>query len=518
MVEKKMEPSASPAAETVHRLSDEALFLRWRKENDAAAMDILIERHQVFAYRTALYVCRRRELAEEAAQDAFLDIVRGKHKRDFVAEGEGSFRRWFSTILLNKVHQAMRGERRLRERVRGKRYLEEVRMRETVETAAGTPTSEEEDETKKALDKALLSLRDELRVPVALHFLEGCSQAEIGGLLGISASMVSLRIKKGLELLRKRLAAGGITLSGAALAGLLRSSGGGGGGAATLPPELAKFLGNLTGGATRQAAAHTVRGTATTASIKLWPAIAVTVLCGSAVGGGAWWWSQGVEENTGGQASPTARSNTPAATEKKHERIYRRWSFDKGIPPDLKPLWGKWVWSKDDKGGMASIEKAAYKGCILPVKLPPRPIKVTIKAKVISPDRDIWVFPVWTDLRGIPPLTYWKPDKPVPLKGYELIYKTFFFRRYLVAVIYEADNDKYKGVDLCETTKDYLMDHLLVHIENGAIREIIVREVDWRDIPKELRDVETLKKKLKRHGSVGYERFPSIPPVTDDAE
>lgn len=52
--------------------------------------------------------------------------------------------------------------------------------------------------------EAVAALPDKLRVAVHLHYAEGYTAGEIGALLGVTASAVKMRLKRGREALRSQ--------------------------------------------------------------------------------------------------------------------------------------------------------------------------------------------------------------------------------------------------------------------------------------------------------------------------
>lgn len=196
-------------------LSDEALFNRYQVRGDRAALAALFERYQDFAYRVAYGQCGRVDLAEEAVQEAFLQLARGGGR--FKDQGPESFRAWFYGVTMNQARNLRRVEQR-------------VLQRNLQAGSAGKPVAPENTaamnaELRFSLGRALEDLQEDLRLPVLLHCVEGLTQAQVGKLMGVSQSLVARRVAEGLDLLRKRLAQTGVTLSVGALPACLRDSG-----------------------------------------------------------------------------------------------------------------------------------------------------------------------------------------------------------------------------------------------------------------------------------------------------
>jgi len=208
------EPSAGPA-EAPAGLSDEALFKRYQAQGDRTALTALFERYRDFAYRVAYGMCGRVDLAEEAVQEAFLQLTRGGSR--FKDQGPDSFRAWFYGVTMNQVRNLRRVEQRAQQRTR--------QAGSAVNPAGAENAATGNAELRSSLGRALEGLQEDLRLPVLLHCVDGLSQAQVGKLMGVSQSLVARRVAEGLDLLRKRLAQTGVTLSIGALPACLRDSG-----------------------------------------------------------------------------------------------------------------------------------------------------------------------------------------------------------------------------------------------------------------------------------------------------
>ena len=80
-----------------------------------------------------------------------------------------------------------------------------------IKTQAETP-SRLDDPMRQKLTLALAGLKEDVRVPLVMHFMQGLSQEEVGKLTGVSQSMASRRIASGLEKLRLRLVGSGVAV------------------------------------------------------------------------------------------------------------------------------------------------------------------------------------------------------------------------------------------------------------------------------------------------------------------
>src|SRR3954452_23679092 len=82
----------------MNSLTDEQLMARVA-ENDSVAFEALYDRYAATALRVSRRLCNSPELANEAVQDAFLSIWRGRGRYDAAS---GSFGSWAMTVVRNR--------------------------------------------------------------------------------------------------------------------------------------------------------------------------------------------------------------------------------------------------------------------------------------------------------------------------------------------------------------------------------------------------------------------------------
>jgi RNA polymerase sigma factor (sigma-70 family) len=180
-------------AKGLAHLSDEALVALVAR-SDETALGELYERHGRIAFGLALRVVRDEALAEDAVQDAFMDIWRTAAR--FVPE-----RAKASTWLLTLVH------RRAVDVVR----REQRRRTEPLE-AAPQATGEATDEAawlrleRARVQDALRRLPDPQREALELAYYGGFTQSELAERLGEPLGTIKSRMFAGLTRLRELLA------------------------------------------------------------------------------------------------------------------------------------------------------------------------------------------------------------------------------------------------------------------------------------------------------------------------
>ena len=179
------------------QLSDEAL-LEAVAGSDEEALGELYDRFGRVAYGLALRILRDPTLAEDAVQEAFLQVWRGA--RDYRPE-----RAKASTWVLTFVH------RRAVDLVRREERRRADPLDETHE-----PTGEATDEEawlraqRQVVQEALRKLPPEQREAIELAYYGGFTQSELAEKLGQPLGTIKSRMFAGLKRLRELLAESGL--------------------------------------------------------------------------------------------------------------------------------------------------------------------------------------------------------------------------------------------------------------------------------------------------------------------
>lgn len=337
--------------------SDEVLVARFYNARDQDAFSELVRRYQDSAYRVAFARCGRRDLSEDAVQDAFLEVARKQKSGPPVC-----FRTWFLAVVSNTTRHRMRTERRTSRREQSARYLEEARTVATERSQA--PGKLMDADTRNALTAALEHLHEDLRLPLVLYFVEGMTQDEVGATVGVSQSLIARRIAQGLEKLRARLAVGGFAIGTAALPALLRHADfmrAPGGLASTLSSD-SFFQSAVAGGQESMRLAAASAG---------WGKIVVTVLLLSVTslfGAGLY-----LTLNQAPEVPHTTKSEVPATVS-----TYKKWTWDLvKQPPPKDWIYGpQFIWT-EGRGFQTTItDKASW--VLSPIRFR-RPLRVTMQ-------------------------------------------------------------------------------------------------------------------------------------------
>ncbi|MBI2930304.1 MAG: sigma-70 family RNA polymerase sigma factor [Planctomycetes bacterium] len=173
--------------------SDESLMTEFRQTRDARSIAELIRRYQGWAFNIALSMLHRRQDAEDATQQAFLDLIRS-HR---TYRPDAPFRPWFGRIVMNACLKLTRS------RHRKERHEEAASRRQ--EAFMTKPAQE-------AVRWALQELEPDLKAPLILCYQHGCTQADAAAILDVPPRTLSERIRQGLEELRRRLPPAGLAV------------------------------------------------------------------------------------------------------------------------------------------------------------------------------------------------------------------------------------------------------------------------------------------------------------------
>ena len=171
---------------------DAALAAAFRG-GDERAFDTIFQHHKRWIYNLA-YRTVGAELAEDVMQEVFIQVYKslGRFRHT------GSFRAWIYRITLNVCRDSKRWHSR----------------RRTISyDDAGDSLSDQSDPAEIVQDRwtyqqveiAILSLREDERVAVELHYLQGLSYRELSEVLGCSTGTIKARIHHAVCRLRQSL-------------------------------------------------------------------------------------------------------------------------------------------------------------------------------------------------------------------------------------------------------------------------------------------------------------------------
>lgn len=467
-----------PPPASVHDAELEALLAKIAA-HDRTAFELFYRRMETHVYNLALQIAGRRADAEEAVQDALLQVwVKAPEYRTGNASG------WILRIVARAALRKLR--------TRGKHGRLDRKAAEARPLVAAPETeTKDRDACLASLRENLGALDDEHRSVVALYYGASMSQGEIATLLETTQQTISNRLKESLELLRRRLREAGFAPTAAALpllpepCALLDDCYMQGpvpeGMAAKVFEGLARGAGQAGRESARAAAVHKT-------GWGLWALLAA--LCAGAVGWYAWpkQGAQSVSEPAKAQPDPPVE----AAPERPQEW---HWAFGSGPETKgLRVLDGAWRWQDGIQGEAAMV---ADGGCTILLPIEPQPgdiYDVEIAWYFQSPKKPMSGACGWFDKQGhsVPRLTWNKHISfPVREKGWHR--QRYYFDVDADTVV-STLNDKLFIVG--EFDPHPQAKHLGLRFEVMYVYSIRVRRITNDQIPEALRDREALKKQL----------------------
>jgi RNA polymerase sigma-70 factor (ECF subfamily) len=166
---------------------------------DREAFDELVFRHQVSIVGLARALTGGSADAEDIAQEVFVRVWRSL--RGF--RGDSAFRTWLHRVAVNVIHSHHGRVARLR-RLFYTPAADAV-GEDPIDRAADATDLESNVVMRDAIDKALASLPEELRVAVTLRDVQGLDYREIAAVLGVPIGTVESRIFRGRQRLKPLL-------------------------------------------------------------------------------------------------------------------------------------------------------------------------------------------------------------------------------------------------------------------------------------------------------------------------
>ena len=175
----------SRTLQLVRRIQEEAPY-------GTTAFRELVEQYTGTVFRRAFRLVGSIEDAEEVVQDVFLRMFRSIKR----FRPEQPLDRWLLTITTNSARNLLRA--RFREARRRTGYGDFLR-------ASGPGRRPTDSRRSAVLERAMGALDPTTRLAIALRFLEEQTYQEISAQLGLGESAVKMRVRRGLDQLRRRL-------------------------------------------------------------------------------------------------------------------------------------------------------------------------------------------------------------------------------------------------------------------------------------------------------------------------
>ncbi len=195
---------------TLVGMSDRQILERFVENHDEMAFEAILTRHGPMVRRVCRQMLNNSHDVDDAVQAVFLVLVR---KARWIRI-EGSLGPWLYTVA-GRVAARARADRR-------KRWHREGANSQQPEPSECTPN--DRFEIPQIIHDELGRLPERLRAPVVLCYLEGLTHDLAARQLDCPVGTVRSRLARGRSLLHQRMTRRGLTLSAAALGGILESN------------------------------------------------------------------------------------------------------------------------------------------------------------------------------------------------------------------------------------------------------------------------------------------------------
>jgi RNA polymerase sigma-70 factor (ECF subfamily) len=184
-------------------LADEEL-MQLVQRGQAAAFEVIYERHSQAAFSLAYRMAGARGVAEDVVQEAFLGIWRSGARYERV---RGSVRTWVLGIVHHRAIDALR-----RSFVHERRRAGDEGLEETLESGERTDVEAARHEEAATVRAALGRLPADQSQVIELAYFGGFTHSEIAEMLETPVGTVKGRMRLGLEKMRHALGAGQVSL------------------------------------------------------------------------------------------------------------------------------------------------------------------------------------------------------------------------------------------------------------------------------------------------------------------
>jgi len=186
---------------------DDQALARQAKAGSLEAMETLVGRHETALYSTAMRILRNAHDAEDATQQALLDIV--ENLESF--REESSFRTWahrITTFAALKIIRKRRGLETvsLEASTEAQESYDQIPHPEFIADWRESPERlAQQRETARLIEEAMEQLEEKHRLVFLLRDIEGLSGEETAQALGISVANVKVRLLRARLRLRELL-------------------------------------------------------------------------------------------------------------------------------------------------------------------------------------------------------------------------------------------------------------------------------------------------------------------------
>lgn len=193
---RSLRKASADAPDALTRLADEDLMPLMQR-GDAAAFELVYDRHSSAAFSLAYRMCGTRARAEDVVQESFLSIWRSGARYDRL---RGSVRTWVLGIVHNRAIDSLR-----RNNVHDRRRASDEGLEERFEARERTEVEVAQRDEAREVRDALTGLPAEQSRVIELAYFGGFTHTEIADIIGAPIGTIKGRMRLGLEKMRGRL-------------------------------------------------------------------------------------------------------------------------------------------------------------------------------------------------------------------------------------------------------------------------------------------------------------------------
>ncbi len=197
------------------------LLSEFARTGDQNPFEEIVRRYGAMVYNVSYEVTSNRHDAEDATQAAFLSLaVQVRSGQQIVALGP-----WLQQVARRMALDINRSRRRRKAREEKHSTAWEGRMKDSADSGSGNGQAPDRaagwEELRHIIQEEIDRMPAKYRAPLVLHYYGGMSRDEMARELGCRTNTLGVRLHRAREMLGKRLARRGVTLSGVLLGVLL---------------------------------------------------------------------------------------------------------------------------------------------------------------------------------------------------------------------------------------------------------------------------------------------------------
>ena len=190
------------------------ILLKRTAAGDRQAFELVYRQTAPVFFALALRITRNRNDAEEALQEAYFRVWKSASRFD---PDKGNGLAWISTIIKNAALSLRR--RRQRRQIGAQAYENELALIPDMGTTSDTFSVSSLSQARKLLDLCLRELDETKKTAIMLAYFEGLTHAELADRMQVPLGTAKSHIRRGLELIGRRLAADGLVSVNELIAG-----------------------------------------------------------------------------------------------------------------------------------------------------------------------------------------------------------------------------------------------------------------------------------------------------------